>query len=253
MPLSPAAPGAPGQRTRPLSKVLTKEVEVTMSFLRLLRTLWQRRFSLSSFARLPEQELEKFLQVACYGSFRLTDAVRPSYDLKVTPAEGYRHDAYEDPARETAVPVLLAAVSAERLFEIFLDLIDPIGDPVDVVLETSHDDHAHGHVDLYRQHIDMPVLKSVLGEYENLLTNDGCTGVAVLNRGVPCEVQLDEHKLLIAYGDDLAPFEAILSRHGIPCKERMRFIHEAEHMHSSLSTDQGTFAELAARLGFDGH
>ena len=62
-----------------------------------------------------------------------------------------------------------------------------------------------GHVDLYREHIDLPVLKSILYDFEELLLNDGCTGIAVLNPHMPLEVQFDEHKLLIAYGHDLTP------------------------------------------------
>ena len=44
----------------------------------------------SSFERLSEEELETHLAVSKYGNFQLTDAIRPSYDLKVTPEEGYR-------------------------------------------------------------------------------------------------------------------------------------------------------------------
>ena len=57
-------------------------------------------------------------------------------------------------------------------------------------------------MDLYREHIDMPVLKSTLYDFEDLLVNDGCTGIAVLNPGLPQEVQFDEHKLLIVYGSN---------------------------------------------------
>ena len=131
----------------------------------------------------------------------LTDAVRPSYDLQVVPAQGYRHDTYRDEHNHTAVPVLMAAVSKERLFDTFMDLLDPLGSVVDVVLETSHNRDSQGHTDLYREHIDMPVLKSILWEYEDLLVNDGCTGLAVLNPDIPQEVQFDEHKLLIVYGE----------------------------------------------------
>ena len=52
----------------------------------------------SSFERLSEEELEAHLGVARYGSFLLTDAIRPSYDLQVVPSEGYRHDVYFDEA-----------------------------------------------------------------------------------------------------------------------------------------------------------
>jgi len=206
----------------------------------------------SSFERLNEEELEAHLGVARYGSFLLTDAVRPSYDLQVIPGQGYRHDAYRDDQSRTKVPVLMGAVSAPQLFETFMDLLDPLGNVVDVVLETSHSGDSKGHTDLYREHIDMPVLKSILWEYEELLLNDGCTGIAVLNPGIPLEIQFDEHKLLIVYGDDLAAFEEVFSEHRVSCDDEMKFITEAEHVHSSSEHFAGVFEELKTRLGMDG-
>lgn len=205
----------------------------------------------SSFEQLSEEELEAHLGVARYGSFLLTNAVRPSYDLQIVPTEGYRHDSYLDEQSKTRVPVLMASVSRERLFEVFLDLIEPLGGAVDVVLETSHTQGRRGHNDLYREHIDMPVLKSNLYDFEELLTHDGCTGLAVLNPGVPLEVQFDEHKLLIVYGDELAPFEDVLRMHGIRRDEQMKFITEAEHVHSSNDQYVRLFDELKTQLGMD--
>ena len=120
-----------------------------------------------------------------------------------------------------------------------------------MVLETSHNRDTKGHVDLYREHIDLPVLKSTLYDYEDLLLNDGCTGIAVLNPHVPLEVQFDEHKLLIAYGQDLAAFEEVLQTRCVPCNDQMRFITEAEHVHSSSDQYQRQFEELKTRLGMD--
>ena len=205
----------------------------------------------SSFATLSEEELEAHLGVERYGQFRLTEAVRPSYDLQVVPAEGYRHDMYRDEESKTNVPVIMAAASRERLFEVFLDLMDPLGFEVDVVLETSHGRDQRGHQDLYREHIDMPVLKSVLYDFEEMLLNDGCTGVAVLNTGVPLEVQFDEHKLLIAYGQDLGPFEQVLREYDIHRNDEIKFITEAEHVHSSSDDFYRQFEELRMRLGMD--
>jgi len=205
----------------------------------------------SSFEQLNEEELEAHLGVARYGDFLLTEAVRPSYDLQVVPAQGYRHDCYRDEQNNGNVPVLMAAVSGETLFETFMDLIDPLGNVVDVVLETSHNRNRKGHTDLYREHIDMPVLKSILYEYEDLLANDGCTGLAVLNPGIPQEVQFDEHKLLIVYGEDLDGFEEALAEHRIAADEQLRFITEAEHVHSSSDTYAQQFDELKTRLGMD--
>ncbi len=205
----------------------------------------------SSFEHLSEEELEAHLGVSRYGDFSLTDAVRPSYDLQVVPAQGFRHDSYRDEQGRTNVPVLMAAVSKEKLFDVFLDLLDPLGFTVDAVLETSHNRDQSGHADLYREHIDLPVLKSILWEYEDLLCNDGCTGLAVLNPGIPQEIQFDEHKLLIVYGNDLSEFEEILRQRRVECRDQMKFITEAEHVHSSSDTYTRQFEELKTRLGMD--
>ena len=205
----------------------------------------------SSFEHLSEEELEAHLGVQSYGKFRLTDAVRPSYDLQVVPEQGYRHDVYRDEESKTEVPVLMVSASKEVLFEVFMDLLEPLGFELDVVLETSHHREGGGHEDLYREHIDAPVLKSVLWEFEDLLLDDGCTGIAVLNPGVPQEVQFDEHKLLIVYGDPLDDFEAVLQEHGITCRKDIRFITEAEHVHSSSDDFAREFEELRMRLGMD--
>src|SRR5207244_8122028 len=90
----------------------------------------------SSFAGLSEEELEAHLGVQRYGRFTLTDAIRPSYDLKIVPRQGYRHDFYVDEESNTKVQVLMAAASRENLFDIFLELVEPLGTEVDVVLET---------------------------------------------------------------------------------------------------------------------
>lgn len=205
----------------------------------------------SSFEHLGEEELEAHLGVSRYGEFGLTEAVRPSYDLQVVPKQGYRHDCYRDEQNHTSVPVLMAAVSNEHLFETFMDLLDPLGNVVDVVLETSHNRGQSDHTDLYREHIDVPVLKSILWEYEDLLLNDGCTGLAVLNPGVPQEVQFDEHKLLIVYGDELTSFEEALRLRDVGCDEQLKFITEAEHVHSSSDHYAQQFDELKTRLGMD--
>jgi hypothetical protein len=207
----------------------------------------------SSFERLSDEELEAHLGVARYGDFLLSGAVRPSYDLQVVPSQGYRHDVYRDDENRSSVPVLMGAASKERLFDMFLDILDPLGLEVDVVLETSHNREARGHIDLYREHIDMPVLKSILCDYEDLLVNDGCTGIAVLNPSIPQEVQFDEHKLLIVYGNHLEEYERIFASRDVRCNDQMKFITEAEHVHSSSEHYSEQFEELKIRLGIDSH
>ena len=184
-----------------------------------------------------------------YGDFRLTDAIRPSLDLQVVPREGFRMEVYRDELVGLRVPVLAAAVSREQLFEVFLDLLEPLGEVVDVVLETSHDSDGSNHRDLYREHIDLPVLKSYFCDYEELLLNDGCTGVAVISTRGPMEVQFDEHKLLVVYARDLEPFERILRQAGIVRDDRMKLITEGEHLHSTDPAFVDAFEQLSYRLG----
>ncbi len=205
----------------------------------------------SGFHQLTEAELEAHLGVSRYGDFELSDAVRPSYDLEVVPSAGYRHDVYHDEENRSNVPVVMAAVSREHLMESFMALIEQLGDVVDVVLETSHGNKSNGHTDLYREHIEMPVLQSTLWDFEELLVNDGCTGIAVLNPRIPQEVQLDEHKLLIMYGKDLRAYEQVLKEGCVPCREDMRFITEAEHVHSTCERFVEEFDQLKMRLGMD--
>ncbi len=207
----------------------------------------------SSFQELEEQELEAHLGISRYGDFILSDAVRPSYDLNVVPSAGFRHDTYRDESSKQDVPVVMAAVSRERMFDTFMELLEPLGPAVDVVLETSHNYSDSGHQDLYREHIDMPILQSILWDFEDLLVNDGCTGIAVLNPKTPQEVQFDEHKLLIVYGQNLTPYEGVLIDAGLNCNEQLKFITEAEHVHSTNDDYIQRFEELKMRLGIDGN
>lgn len=205
----------------------------------------------SSFLNLSEDQLEAHLSVNRYANFVLTDAVRPSYDLQVVPQAGYRHDEFHDQETGIRIPVCMAAISREKIVDLFFDLLDPCGDEVDVVLETSHDRENGSHVDMYREHIDLPVLKSTLYDFEDLLLDDGCMGIAVLNPRIPLEVQFDEHKLFIVYGQNLDEFEHIFEEHGLRCDESLKFITEAEHVHSSSDEFSQRFDVMKYRLGID--
>jgi hypothetical protein len=195
-----------------------------------------------------KHDLAAHLRVDRYGDFRLTDAVRPSPALTVVPRQGYRIETYRDAKANFEVPVLAAAVSRETLFDAFLSLLDPLGDLVDVVLETSHESSGSQHLDLFREAIDLPILKSHCCEFEELLLNDGCTGVAVMSGENPIEVQFDEHKLLVVYAPDVGVFAEILEDLGIRRDDKLKLITEGEHMHSTEPKFRDEFEQLCYRL-----
>ncbi|MEC8473334.1 MAG: hypothetical protein VXZ38_01670, partial [Planctomycetota bacterium] len=95
------------------------------------------------------------------------------------------------------------------------------------------------------------VLKSVLLEFEDLLLNDGCTGIAVINPNKRQEVQLDEHKLLVMYGRPLDEFVATLIEEDVYPDREIQFITEAEHVHSSSTRMHDRFEVLKNRIGID--
>ncbi|MFK8111564.1 MAG: hypothetical protein AB8B91_05165 [Rubripirellula sp.] len=210
-----------------------------------------RGTSTGSFESLSDEELQVHMGIDSYGVFDLTDAIRPSYDLQIVPRQGFRFDEYVDETNGAKTPVIMASATKHLIMDLFLELIEPLGSVVDVVLETSHRSGSD-HEDLYREHIDMPVLKSVLLEFEDLLLNDGCTGIAVINPTKRQEVQLDEHKLLIMYGEPLAKFESVLIDGDVYPDEDLHFITEAEHVHSSSEKMYDKFNILKNRLGMDG-
>jgi hypothetical protein len=200
-----------------------------------------------------QQALDERRQ-ACTGiddlcEFRLTGAIRPCRDFQIALREGYRVDTYRDSQAGIQVPRLLAAVSAEHLFDSFLELLSVLGPVVDVVLETSHDTGAECHRDLHREEMDLTVLKSYCCEYEELLLHDGCTGLAVVDNGVPAEVQFGEHKYLTVYAEDLEPFERILYQADVPRDDRLKLITEGNHTHCSSPDYAAAFEQMCYRLG----
>ena len=122
----------------------------------------------SSFEQITDAELEAHLEIGQYGSFQLTNAIRPSYDLKIVPRQGYRFDTYHDEEANTRVPVLMASATSEVLFDLFIELLEPLGRQLDVVMESSHH-NGRNHQDLYREHIDIPVLKKHLVGFRRLV------------------------------------------------------------------------------------
>jgi len=198
---------------------------------------------------VSNQPLSAHLQVATYGDFTLTDAIRPAIGVPIQPREGYRVEIFRDRQARLKLPMLSAAVSAERLFDTFLGLVEQVGEGVHVVGESSHGRAADDHRDFRRDEIDLPVLMSHFCDFEDLLVNDGCTGVAVMADGRPVEVQFDEHKLFHIYAPDLKPFRRVLRKMGVERRKVLPLISEAEHLHHTTDEHADQFRQLCMRLG----
>jgi len=229
---------------------------------RFYRNVLQNRLSFASDMgedRIHTLELESHLATVTYRHFTLTDAVRPSFDLINIPEQGYKYDRFGSHTDATIpraknrvfMPTLIVSASLELLFETFLALLNPLGNTVNVVLETSHCDSGARRMGLRREHIDLPVLKSFLYDHEELLLNDGCTGISIFTPKLSACVQFDEHKLILVQAKSLLPFEKILSRHPIPRNEAMPLLTDAEHIHITRDEYFQRFRTLRMSLGMD--
>ena len=182
-------------------------------------------------------------------NFLLTGAVQPAPTVRMPLRQGYRLDSFRDPNSRTRLGMLAAAASADRLFDLFLELLEPLGDDVHAILESSHGLTDDEHRDLRRSHIDPCVLSSTFCDYEDLLLEDGCTGVAIVSARKRIEVQFDEHKLLFIYARDLSPFRKILRRFDVLRLDSLHLIAEADHTHTSSEAREDEFHRMASRMG----
>lgn len=183
----------------------------------------------------PAREYHDHFEIDQYGEFRLTAAIRPSLELEVVPRQGYRVDVYRDSQSGTQLPMIAASVSEEILFDLFTDLVDTMGEVVDVVVESHHERRRPGDAskDYLREHIDRPVLQSYLEDFRDVLLDDGCLGLAVIDPAGPSEVQFDDHKVLVVYSRHLAPFIRVFDSWGVERDDQLKLISEAEHLHST--------------------
>mgnify|MGYP006276788393 CR=1 FL=1 len=191
--------------------------------------------------------------------FQLTEAVRPGPCSPVFPMEGYRREVWKGPKGER-VPLLAISVSREKIIDLFLGLLEPLGNTVDVILESTHGPDGsptpsgrQGR-DLTRKTIDLPIFSSHCLEFEDLLLNDGCTGISVISsrarrKGLIREVQLDEHKTIIVYSEKLVSFQKVLESFQIDKLDEMRLLLEGDHLHRSSIRHMDQFQEFASVLG----
>lgn len=219
--------------------------------------------SKSSFLGLSKEEIEVHLKIKKYGDFMLTNGISPSYDLKVVPRAGFQERWYIpcNPDRSLA---LIISASKESLFSLFVDLSSLLSSVVAVILETSHNRKTKNHYrrfdrrhrDTIIEEFDLPVLLSALWDFEELLTDDGCTGIGLIDPEKRVELLFDEHKLLLFYNWQMLKREilAVLAEYKIaqiPKEEKRCFVTDAEHIHESSEAFVQRFKELKVRLGAD--
>ena len=181
----------------------------------------------------------------------MTGAAFPSEKSSVKIEPGYRVEVaknfYQVPLRITA------NVHRSLIIDVLEDLIDQLGNDLEVILETSHDSPVGGHEDLYVPYCLEPiVVKSSLRQYEDLLLNDGGTGIAILNSSTGFEVQLNEDKKIVVYvvnRKDLEKVQRILESYGILQRPMLVAVGEVDHYRNLDPAYADQFIEFANNIG----
>ena len=159
------------------------------------------------------------------------------------------------------IPALVISASANVLVDLFLDLSSLLGPVVDIYLESSFEQretipHTKRGIEancqkFVSEDIDNSVARSTFIEYEDLLLNDGCTGIALVDGDLGIEIYFDEHKLLVIYGWPNMGEEilAILKEYGIQEDCELKTICDGEHMHSTNVGFYEQFKKLIEQIG----
>ena len=199
----------------------------------------------SIFTRLSDDEIATHMRIKKYGQFILTQAVGPAYDFQ--PESGFKYLKPQDNESGRSVPIIAVSVSSQKILDLFFELARLLGgqtpnNTVTIFLMTSHFKNIgegllkiNGEPDLGYEGQDIFSLLSILAEYENLLLNDGCTGIAITSQECKMEVALDEHKTIFFYNyrhlqDQILD---IFKNFNIQEKPSLRLIAEGEHLHKT--------------------
>lgn len=183
-----------------------------------------------------------------FTTVRWPNAVRPAPEVRLAPVAGYRADIYFNPANNRKLPALAISADQSVLFDLFLALLKPLGPHVDVILETSHFRTDGKHRDFRRLGMPTEILTSYLCEFEDLIMDDGCTGVAVISPRGPVEVQFDEHKTLVVFSPRRRTFRNICRQFGLARRDDLVLVSEVRHVHRSNPEYAMMFRDLTVRL-----
>ena len=204
---------------------------------------------LYSFEDLSEEEIDAHTGIDWYDNFKLTDAIRPSWDVTVKPVEGFQHHSTFNKYLQKDVPVITASITRKKLWDLFLNLAEPFSDMVDIDIEHATENRDITVWTKYTgEDIETITLPSVLNEYEDFLVNDGVTKITIIDQNTESSIQLDDHKFLILTGAEYETrFREVLQEAGVSERRDMQFIDDEEHIHYE-HPDSQELQELLLRI-----
>lgn len=206
----------------------------------------------NSFRGLDTDEIATHMRIDDYNGLILPGGIRPGYLSGSMLQEGYCYREVQLPGDQREIPVLLAAISAPRLMDVFCDILRtaPFDESrADLVLESSHKIAGLGHEDHFSASKDTSVALDILLSVEESLINDGNAGFSFVFPELGMEIMIDEHKVLFVYGDScIDRVLEVFDHHGIQHIKDLRLIVDDEHVHISSDQAADQFEKLRCFL-----
>ncbi len=184
----------------------------------------------------PEM-IEEALANRTYGDFTMTPAVVFFKDGDAIPSEGYKIDKRMIADGRIQSRITISA-SAEKILDLFDDLVKRLGDTCGIAVEDYR--AKQGHVDHYAYSRDTFLIRSILVDFEEFILNDGLVGIAIWNDFEQAEIQLTVYKIIVVYAFDISCFISVLDSYGLQEDSELRFYFE--NFHQLLGTDSGDSA-----------
>lgn len=186
-------------------------------------------------------------------SFELTDAVEV-HDSRFFLESGYMTFQTEVPDLELQVPGILAAQTRHRIIPsllALLDIINPANASFDLVIDSFISEDHKDRTSKIRDNIPPKQLKSVISSYQDLLLNDGTKAFAIASQQGECEVQLDDHKLMIIYFPEQKTgllVEETLKRFGLQYSPQLPTVLDVDHSHKNKIHHRDALNQLESTL-----
>ena len=202
-----------------------------------------------------DKQLEEDLKKDNYNGFLLTKAVRLDAKTTLLPENGFKL-VWCQIDKNTRERALLVCASREILWDLFIDFVSITGSVTDVCLESSHHSANHDcHTDFIVEEKEVILTTSTFFDFQDILLNDGCTGIAVYNGKRRVEVQLCEHKFISIYGwkKHKRKIKKILEKYGIPLNKEMSCVVWQPHMHVSSTSYAEEFKNFKIAMGADSY
>ncbi len=192
--------------------------------------------SYSHYNRLPDKSVaqlrrEKIMRDFIEGhnriidDFVLTGAALPMGQGAIRPVEGYRVTDIES---NGSVFFVVAAVSAEKIWNLLMSFIELLGDSLQMAILNINTDDGKP-VDYISEEMDRYALVSTLQNHRDLIVNNGAVEICFFKADVKLEMRLDSCKHFQIFVADLVPVIDLLHDYGLSAKEDIRFFHEGPH------------------------